>query len=565
MKRLAWLVLVVVGGCIVQQHRFDNAEDHYTTSTPVATSGVTLKMQKILGGVSVQGMVANQEPLPGAEVVYDSEPVHRVYITGFEISSECIDNATYGKCVANGKCPALPPGGNVDSAMAAAFCKWGGMRLPTEAELELAVRGYDGATTLADVNPFGLKTCGTGDVGQWVADGYRCDAYVGRAWGNPLAMTTVPMYRLFSAASNPTALLAARLQGVKAFSFRCARTIDSSGPPLAPVQPACAGNCKVTGLAVGDRFGCALRADGSVWCWGSNGLGQLGTGDVFDAMPASRARPIGIGGAVAEIAAGSAFACARTVAGQVTCWGDNSAGQIAGSTLPKESKPFAVADGAIGLAVAGSHGCVVLQDQSVSCWGHGGAEPAGLGPTQVTASGISGATAIAAGPRSACAIVGDHVRCWGMVHDPAGKLDFVAPAVALSYSVTATALALGDGHSCAVVDKTVQCWGDRSHWGGTGIASVPETVSTAIGTPRVFASATGTLVLDQGASAVNVNTGFPIGLPSDGVALSFSTAPGGGGCATEAGGVTCFGIERGQLGRSNGCTATAASSILYLP
>ena len=32
-------------------------------------------------------------------------------------------------------------------------------------------------------------------------------------------------------------------------------------------------------VSTGQHFGCALRGDGSVWCWGRNNLGQLGQGD----------------------------------------------------------------------------------------------------------------------------------------------------------------------------------------------------------------------------------------------------------------------------------------------
>src|SRR5262249_16111415 len=33
---------------------------------------------------------------------------------------------------------------------------------------------------------------------------------------------------------------------------------------------------------IGDRFGCGLRSDGIVECWGKNDYGQLGTGDTAD-------------------------------------------------------------------------------------------------------------------------------------------------------------------------------------------------------------------------------------------------------------------------------------------
>ncbi len=37
-----------------------------------------------------------------------------------------------------------------------------------------------------------------------------------------------------------------------------------------------------TSAAAGDDFTCAIRAPGTLWCWGESGLGQLGLGDRTD-------------------------------------------------------------------------------------------------------------------------------------------------------------------------------------------------------------------------------------------------------------------------------------------
>jgi alpha-tubulin suppressor-like RCC1 family protein len=81
-------------------------------------------------------------------------------------------------------------------------------------------------------------------------------------------------------------------------------------------------------LELGVDHTCALVGDGSVWCWGDNARGELGTGDwVSRATP----RPVpGVVGAT-EVSAGGFVSCAQTAAG-LMCWGDNAYGQLLDGT-----------------------------------------------------------------------------------------------------------------------------------------------------------------------------------------------------------------------------------------
>jgi alpha-tubulin suppressor-like RCC1 family protein len=124
------------------------------------------------------------------------------------------------------------------------------------------------------------------------------------------------------------------------------------------------------GLAVAGRHACELvQMDGSVRCAGENDYGQLGDGTSTNRYTA--APVMGLAGATA-IAAGGAFTCALKSDGTVWCWGLNSElGQLGDRTMDDRSTPVAVygLSQVTGISAGVNHACATKTDGTVWCWG----------------------------------------------------------------------------------------------------------------------------------------------------------------------------------------------------
>jgi alpha-tubulin suppressor-like RCC1 family protein len=96
------------------------------------------------------------------------------------------------------------------------------------------------------------------------------------------------------------------------------------------------GVTNVTKLVAGDASTCAVIADGSVRCWGSNGEGELGLGK---RSPDERPARVSALSDAEEICLASAHGCARTKAGKLLCWGANAFGQLGDGTKERRSSP----------------------------------------------------------------------------------------------------------------------------------------------------------------------------------------------------------------------------------
>jgi alpha-tubulin suppressor-like RCC1 family protein len=129
---------------------------------------------------------------------------------------------------------------------------------------------------------------------------------------------------------------------------------------------------RVGRLTAGAAHACVFtQDDGQVWCWGDNRAGQLGTGDADRRLVPTPIDPKGLGAVrTNQVLAGGSHTCALRDDNTLWCWGGNRFGQLGTGDTTAHPLPVQVATNVSAAAVGGAHTCVLRTDGSVACWGN---------------------------------------------------------------------------------------------------------------------------------------------------------------------------------------------------
>lgn len=268
----------------------------------------------------------------------------------------------------------------------------------------------------------------------------------------------------------------------------------------------------VIAVNAGSGLTCALLDGGSLKCWGSNIVGELGIGasglrgmrrsDMGDNLPVV---DLGSDRTATQVAPGNAHVCALLDDGRVKCWGSNDYGELGigdggnrglrashmGDNLP--AVDLGTGRTAQQIAIGYGHTCALLDDNHIKCWGKNDSGQLGLGDTRnrgLSADDLGdalptvdigpGRTArrLASGWDHVCALLDDgSVKCWGSNvngmlgqgdttdrGDEMGEMGDALPTVDLGSGRTAVSLEAGWRHTCALLDDgSLKCWGHNLH------------------------------------------------------------------------------------------------------
>lgn len=220
-------------------------------------------------------------------------------------------------------------------------------------------------------------------------------------------------------------------------------------------------------VRAGLDYSCALKSDGTVWCWGANEHGQLGTGNTTSSYIPQQVT--GLTNAVElSISKRGYHNCARKTDGTVWCWGWNNFGQTGAPASPTDQlSPMEALQlkNASQLSLGAEFSCG-LKDGQVFCIGHNGYGQSGTGRTGSYSNGdpalVSQVEKIEAGQMHACVLTtADEVFCWGeSTYGQVGHGSVINQSIPISVFKNAKDLASGSVHSCAISQNNrLWCWG----------------------------------------------------------------------------------------------------------
>ena len=287
-----------------------------------------------------------------------------------------------------------------------------------------------------------------------------------------------------------------------------------------PVSKALIGN-PIVSITAGDKHTCALRQNGSAYCWGYDQDGELGIGpapttcggwlcaDVPTLIPTRT---------FTWLSAGYSHSCGIS-GGTAWCWGKNDLFQLGTGDNASSPYPRQTARGVIFNSINSGYNLTCgTSGGTLQCWGAMPHDTSWKVPWQLSvpnfpfdfqnvgvSAGYSGMAHVCAYAFSELSTPTPVLRCFGSNDfgesgvDPAVSGTYLAPYGVPSLTPASSTPAVGTGFTCADVSGGVACFGTN--------------VSGQLGNPLLAGGSSVTPVLVTEATTLP----FPIPLPLHGV------------------------------------------------